>query len=202
VILSPAFDSRFYDRKVPSELVSEAAFAVDRFHDILHIFSERFHIFVGGEPVVHSYVFDRLLGEFAAAAVVFAKGCRDNAPEDYDEGNGELGVTYKMFRARVEAILEASHSDIFPYYSRCVDRSHKHFMWTGAKVDVLPASESCDAIVVNRVGERRDLPSHGIYSSPQDPTPTPPTLNSPAEKRHGRDEGEDDADDQRKRRRT
>jgi hypothetical protein len=203
VILSPAFDGRFYDSKVPSQLVAEAAFAVNCFHDILLIFSERFHIFVGGEPVVHLYVFNRMLGEFAAAAVVFAKACREKAPADYDEGHGEFGVTYKMFRARVEAILLASYSNIFPYYSRCVDRAHKHFLWTGAKVGIYLSSESCDALVVNRVGEHRDLPSHEIYTSPQDPTPpTLPTLNPPAVKRHDRDDGVDDADEQRKKRRT
>jgi len=200
VILSTAFDGRFYGRKGPPELVAEAVFAAERFHDILHIFSERFHILVGGVPVVYSYVFNRMLGEFAAAAVVFAKGCHDEAAEEYDEGNGEIGE----FRARVEHILQASYSDVFPYYSHCVDKAHKQFLWTGAKVEIFASSESSHSII-ERVGEKRDLPSHPIYSSLEDPTPpTPPTLTPgpPAVKRHDRDDGVDDADEKRKKHRT
>ena len=187
VILSPAFDRRFYDDKPPTKLVEEATFAIECFHSILHIFSERFFIVLEGEPIAHFYVFDRMLGEFAAAAVVFAKAYHEIQPEDYIDGNGEYGITYEMFRGHVEVILQASHPNILQYYSHCVDRVHKHFLWTGPKVDIFTRSKACDAIVLKPIGEHLDLPSHGIYASPQDPTP--PTVIPHAGKRHDRDDG-------------
>ena len=74
VILSPAFDARFYlTTKPPATLIDEVAYAVRRFHSLLHVFSIRFLVLLDGETVLHSYVVDRMLAEFAAAAVVFAK---------------------------------------------------------------------------------------------------------------------------------
>src|ERR1700678_2915321 len=72
IILSPAFDRRFYQNPSPA-LVKEAENAVSHFHSILHIFSQRFIILLDGEPVSHSYIVHQMLAEFAAAAVVFSQ---------------------------------------------------------------------------------------------------------------------------------
>lgn len=78
VILSPAFDSRFYlSIKPPTTLIDEIAYAVRHFHSLLHVFSLRFLIILDGEAVSHFYVVDRMLAEFAAAAVVFAKATQE-----------------------------------------------------------------------------------------------------------------------------
>jgi|ERR1700679_4213560 len=165
IMLSPAFDRRFYNGKPPSELVDEAACAKAHFLSILHIFNERYIILLGGDVVAHSYVVNRMLGEFAAAAVVFAKAIWEKRGKDYDDDE----ITASMFTEHVEDILQRSHSKIFPYYSHCLDRVHKHFQWTGPKVDILPRSEGSDVIVpIPTVGELRDLPSQQIYL---DPTP-------------------------------
>ena len=102
IILSLAFDGRFYMTKPPHDVAEEAAFATLHFHSLLQIFSQRFFILLEGEVVAPSYVFHRMLGEFAAAAVVFAKAIRESqeATDDgngedkaTDDGNGEDGVT-------------------------------------------------------------------------------------------------------------
>ena len=74
IIFSAAFNSRFYSTtKPPPTLVEELAYTEHQFHSLLHIFSQRFIVVLKGEPVAHSYVVDWMLGEFAAAVVVFAK---------------------------------------------------------------------------------------------------------------------------------
>ena len=224
MILSPVFDARFYDEKPPTYLIAEANFAVENFYIVLHLFSMRFFISVGGQPVTHSYVFDRMFGEFAAAAVVLAKTCHEKQSEDIDDGNGEHRVTYEMLRERIEAILHDFLPDVLPYYSRCVGGLHKHFVWTGPKVDIFPRMKPCDAIVLKPLGELQDLPSHTIYASPEDLTiPTtihfpatppatippatspattiPPAANPPPGKRHDREDSVGDAGQQRKKRR-
>ena len=100
-----------------------------------------------------------MLGEFAAAAVVFGKAIQQIC---------DNGITASMFTQHVEDILERSYPNIFQYYSHCLDRVHKHFLWTGPEVDIFPRSEGSDFIVaVQKVGVRLDLPSHPIYLDPK-----------------------------------
>ena len=75
VILSSAFDSRFYaSSKPPPVILDEIKCATSHFRALFHFFSSRFIILLEDELFAPSYVFDRMLGEFAAAAVVFSKG--------------------------------------------------------------------------------------------------------------------------------
>lgn len=158
VILSPAFDIRFYpDETAPATLQDEMVHAVNHFQSLLHIFSVHFIVLIGGDPVAHSYVFDRLLAEFAAASVVFAKGME--IPDD-----GDRSYFISEFRKMVEGILLKSHQDIFSYYSRCLDLPHKSFLWTGPKVEIIPRSDGVDSIIPSMtMGEVLDSPTHPIY---------------------------------------
>jgi hypothetical protein len=59
LILSSAFDVRFYRLSNAQESVlEEAASAVDHLHALLHFFSLRFIVQLGGDLVAHSYVVD------------------------------------------------------------------------------------------------------------------------------------------------
>lgn len=173
IILSPAFDRRFYQAKCPSKLVDEAASAKAHFLRILHTFNERYLIFLEGDVIAHSYVVNRMLGEFAAAAVVFAMDIQETQGEDSDDVIGESGITFSMFIQHIDDILELSYPKIFPYYSRCLDRNHKHFLWTGPKVNIFPRSEAFKGMVPPKVGARRDLPSQEIYLDPTPPNSIP-----------------------------
>lgn len=74
IILSAAFDPRIYEAtKPPHTLIEERAYAERHFHSLLQIFSQRFVVVLEGVPIAHSYIVDRMLGEFAAAVVVFSK---------------------------------------------------------------------------------------------------------------------------------
>jgi hypothetical protein len=165
VILSPAFDIRFYpDEATAPALQAEMVHAVRCFHSLIKLFSARFIVLLGGEPVAHSYVFDRLLAEFAAAAVAFCKAIDETR---------ERASFHIEFTAMVEDVLHKSHSDVFPYYARCLDRGHKDFLWTGPKVEVLPRLDGVvSAIHASSMGEVLDSPTHSIYV--QDLEPKPP----------------------------
>jgi hypothetical protein len=160
-ILSPAFDSRFYG-KTPPSLLEEVANAVRHFHSLLHVFSQRFFVLLEGELISHSYIVNRMLGEFAAAAVVFAKGAHEFLGKD---GDGiEHGVSTSAFVELVEGILQESRPKVFPYYSRCLDRGHKHFIWTGPELQIFPRSEDFNSIIpLVAACELLDHPRHQIY---------------------------------------
>lgn len=176
VILSPAFDGRFYD-KPPPTLLKESANAASHFRSLLDIFSQRFIVLLDGEPVDHSYIVHRMLAEFAAAAVVFSK-----AIHLARDGEGNNGITFFRFTREVEGILEASYPTVFPYYSSCFNNGHKDFIWTGPAVDILHRTNSLNSLISpTSNGELLDLPSHKIY-----PTPLATTTTSLAGKRQDR----------------
>ena len=172
VILSTAYDDRSYHGRTPSNhLLEEAAFAVRHFHSLLHTFSRRFIVVLEGDAVSVLYVVDRMLGEFAAASMVLARGI--------DEGQGDDGVddaedriTSLALAEQIESILQKSHREVFPYYSRCLDRGHKDFLWTGPNIKILPRSDPpSSAIPLMTGGENVDLPSHQIYTEDVDVNP-------------------------------
>ena len=166
VILSPAFDDRFYDaQKPPIALQEEISHAVCHFHSLLHIFSLRFIVLLEEEPVAHSYIVNRMLGEFAAAAVILA--------QDVDENDGDVegreGIASSAFVGLVETIIRRSYPNVFHYYSLCLDRRHKHFLWTGPEVQILPRSEELDLVIPTMTnGEMQDFPMHQIYEVDSD----------------------------------
>lgn len=188
-ILSPAFDSRFYkSTKPPTSSIDEMAHAVDHFHSLLHVFTRRFHVIVDGEALSTNYVVDRMLAEFAAAATVFSKAHQANE-ELWDE------ITFSTFSKNVQGILRDSHPDVFPYYSRCVDQSHKHFVWTGPHLEIVPRSEGVASLIpLATRGELLDLPSHSIYLVDLDPIAND-VMPQPTEARQvakRRERGDDD----------
>jgi len=184
-MLSPAFDARFYGGKPPPQVVDEASCAKAHFFNILHTFNERFFILLGGDVICHSYVVDRMLGEFAAAAVGFAKAIHNTQGDQHEDDE----ITASIFTEHVEDILASSHLKIFPYYSRCLDCIHKDFLWTGPKVEIFPRSQASNFIVPSsKVGVRVDLPSHKIYLDPTPSTSIPPDAT------HDPGDGMDDDD--------
>jgi hypothetical protein len=166
VVLSTAYDDRFYNgRKPPPRLLKEAAFAIWHFNSLLLRFSQRFIIVLEGQAVSISYVVDRMLGEFAAASVVLAKGIYGSDGDDEVED----GIPRSALAGQIESILQKSHPEVFPYYSRCVDRGHKDFLWTGPVVQILPRSVAvASTITLMTEGEVLDLPSHSIYTEDLD----------------------------------
>lgn len=97
LLLSPAFDNRFYvTTNQPVDVAREVAHAVQHFYHLFHVFSSRFVIVMEGEVVTLSYVVDRMLAEFAAAAVNFSRAIEETyheEGEDEDEDEERSGST-------------------------------------------------------------------------------------------------------------
>lgn len=161
ITLSPAFDSRFYQStEPPPAIFQEVSYALSRFQLLLNDFSNQFTILLGGEAVASSYVLNRMLAEFAAAAVVFAQEIHEYRYQ------GEDDVLFKL-RGEVEWILQGSHSEVFSYYSHCLKEGHRDFLWTGPEVQILPRSADLDENFMSAApGELLDLPGHYIYHRP------------------------------------
>ena len=109
-----------------------------------------------------------MLAEFAAAAANLSKGI----DEAKDEDEAEDEITTSAFIWKMESILKESHSNMFTYYSsRLLDR-HKHFTWTGPKVEIHPRSPDILSIIpLATLGERLDFPGCQIYVENLDPEP-------------------------------
>jgi hypothetical protein len=172
IILSPAFDTRFYHGlEPPTPHLKETANAVCRFHSLLHIFSQRFIIVLEGEVMSHTYVVDRMLGEFAAASVGLAMAIEELHGIE-EEVEDDDRISSSTFREHIEDILMEHHPDVIEYYSRCLDRGHKDFLWKGPNVQILPRSDDFVSIItLTATGELLDLPSHQIYTEDLDPIP-------------------------------
>ena len=163
VILSPAFDARFYFKPPPS-LVNEVGYAIRHFHSLILFFSLQFVIFLGGESVAVSYVVHRVLAEFAAAAVVFARGVQAPLGEGNGVGGIKDGISFPMFLASIESILQDYCPDILPFFSSRTESCHKHFLWTGPNLQILPRSQDAISFIqLTTKGELLDFPGCPIY---------------------------------------
>lgn len=186
VILSPAFDRRFYSKPPPS-LVAEVACAVRSFEALMHVFSLRFVILLKGTPVAPAYVVNRILAEFAAAAVVLARG----VDRPLGEGNeaGGVKITFAQFVSHIEAILEDSIPDVMAFFrNRAV--CQKHFLWTGPDLQIVPRRKDViDLIECTGTGELLDWPGCPIYQQEIDDTSSTPM--PPNHKRNLSEEGMD-----------
>jgi len=197
-ILSPAFDRRFY-LKPPVALVNEVAYAIRSFRSLMHVFSLRFLIFFAGTAVAATYVVDRILVDFAAAAVVFARGVE--AP-NFGQGNdrGSVRITFPHFLQTIKGILEEYNPDLLPFFSRRVDADHKNFLWTGPELEIVPRTEDVIAIIHHTgEGELLDFPACPIY-----PVELAESSSAPATSVGKRDrpvDGMDVVDEQPKKRR-
>lgn len=186
VILSPAFDPRFYTKRCPVALSQEVGYAVRHFHSLLHIFSLRFIILLEGVPVAHSYIVDRMLAEFAAAAVVFSKAIHEGCGSDEIEN----GVTFSMFAGSIEGILREARPHLLSYYLRCLDSGHKYFVWRGPRFIIFPRSEQILSVIpLATTGELLDIPGCSIYGIDSDLEAPPNAIVAPIGKRQ--DPGED-----------
>lgn len=183
VILSPAFDNRFYlTKNSPTNILAEVAHAIKHFYHLIYTFSRRFIITLGGEVVALSYVVDRMLAEFAAASVNFSTAIDESRKEDNGEDDDEdkEGITTSMFAGSIEGILKASHPQIIPYYSDCLVRLHKHFTWTGPELQIVSRSRDVSSVLpLLTIGERLELPSHHIYTINSQSEPPLSSNNQP-----------------------
>jgi hypothetical protein len=175
VVLSPAFDRRFYS-KPPAALVNEQAYAMRRFYSLIHVFSIRYVTCLAGTAVAASYVVNRILAEFAAAAVVF--GRRVDRP--LGEGNdvSSVKITFPRFLQKIEGILEDFSPDVMAFFHKRVECHHHNFLWSGSTIQILPRTEDVTSILhVTGPRELLDLAAYPIYRQPQpDPLsqPVPP----------------------------
>jgi hypothetical protein len=156
-------------------------YSIQKFQSLLHVFSSRFIIFLGGEAVSASYIQHRMLAEFAAAAVVFAKSAA--SPFGKGDNEGEGGISFPRFQGMVEGVLLDSYPDILPFFSSRTDSGHNRFLWSGPNIEIIPRSRDVISILqLTRRGELLDVPGCTIYHTAVDDTSSAP--RPPAGKRH------------------
>ena len=174
ITVSPVLDRRFYDMSRSSAaLVSEVEHALCHFHSLLHHFSERFMIVVEGETIAYSYIVDRMVAEFAATVAVLARSLSGS-----NDGEVADGIRSSTIVVRLRGIVQGSYPTVYPYFVECLERGHKHFLWTGPQIQIIQRSEASASIApLMTVGELLDLPGHTIY---QGPAPTNLTAAIPA----------------------
>jgi len=162
VILSPAFDRRFYFN--PSQhLVDEVAYAIRQFQSLLHVFSVRYVTVLEGEAVAASYILERILAEFAAASVVLGQSGDD--PFGGADRHGEVGISFAKFSSKIGRILEDFCPDVIPFFAGRAKGGHQDFFWTGPRIDIFPRSDDIMSILqVTRTGELLDFPKRPIYA--------------------------------------
>ena len=141
-ILSPALDPRFYHGlKLLATLLAEIDCAIAHFHALLLNFSWNYIVILEVEPVVYTYVVNRMLAEFAAATIVFSKAVEEADPED-----AKCGMASSIVAGHIEDILQSSYPTVLQDYS--LERGHYYFIWTGPNLQTLPQLKAGAAIIV------------------------------------------------------
>lgn len=182
--------------------MKEVNHAVGCFYSLLHIFSLRYVILLQGEPVQHTYIVDRLLAEFAAAAVNFAKSIAYSNSEAIDNDRVATGLSSSVFEDGIETILRASHPQLFSYYASCLDSGKKEFLKPGLKIRIVPRSEAILSILpMTTMGEVLELPSGKIYETFPVPTPASSALSNQQDGLGGSGSTEDEEPPTKKRKR-
>ena len=129
---------------------------------------------------MQSCVVDQLLGESAAAAVTFAMAISNSMDDN------ENPAVYSSFTEKIHTILQSFYPSIFPYFLECVDCHHKHFLWTGPDLQIIPHLDSIMPLLT--MGKLLDLPGHPIYAgttTTEMPSPIPMAIcHPPTEKCH------------------
>jgi hypothetical protein len=185
IILSRAFNPRFYSTQTPQALDDEIASAEAHFVSLMHYFSEHYITVLDSLMIDPWYIIKRLLAEFAAAAIIFSQGIDGFQSEDMDmdvdalENEGEE-ISPSKLKAKVDEIFAQSYPEVMRYYLQCVATGHKHFTWTGPPITILPRSEACDSILGLLIpeGEKLDHPTCPIFLLETTlPPPSPATSN-------------------------
>lgn len=194
ITLSRAFNPRFYNvGQPPQPLDDEIASAESHFMSLIHYFSAHFITVLDGVVIDPWYIVKRMLAEFAAAVVVFIQAFDQSERGDMDmdvdglEKEGEEEDMLAPFKVKLAIydIIGQSYPEVMHYYQHCVGNHHKHFVWTGPPVTILPRSEGIASIlgVLISDGEHLDLPTCLIYmpdTTPLTTAPATPTTSAPS----------------------
>ena len=124
-----------------------------------------------------TYIVDRMLAEFAAAAVVYARSIQGFLCEDYDEETNMdgTGIDINMLEDQIGKILQNFCPDVISYFQRRRDASYPYFQWSGPDPIIFPRSKDIVAIIqLTTPGELLDFPHCPIYSTSLSDIPSGP----------------------------
>jgi hypothetical protein len=197
IILSRALDPRFDDlTNPPRALDEEIASAESHFHSLLHFFEDHYFMILEDVVMHPSYVVKRLLAEFAAAILFFAKAIEgfqrgDSEMDDAEVGEDRDVIRYSKLKVQLRHLIRRSYSDLIPYYEHCVAIGHQDFGWSGPDVRILPKTKGWASTIPFLVsdGELLDHPTFSIYNPAAPPSSATvahtPLFSMPASKRRG-----------------
>ena len=134
-----------------------------------------------------------MLAEFATAAVVFSEAIAEfwggDMDMDVDGLKNEVTeadvIPLSKVKVKLDHIISQSYPEVMDYYLCCVVTSHKHFVWTGPPLTILPRSEGCNSILqlLSSEGEKLDHLMQPIFTKPDPtlpPSPPPPAASNPS----------------------
>ena len=84
-------------------------------------------------------------------------------------------IPLSKVKVKLDHIISQSYPEVMDYSLHCVATGHKHFVWTGPPLTILPRSEGCNSILqlLTSEGEKVDHPMRPIFTK-TDPTLSPP----------------------------
>jgi hypothetical protein len=169
----------------PQALEDEITSAESHFLLVIHYFSNHHIAILDLVTVDCWYIVKQMLAEFAAATVVLSEAIAEFRGGDMDvdidglenKGN-EVDVVLSQVKVKVDDIISQSYPEVMDYYLYCVVTGHKHFVWTGPPLTILPRSEACNSILqlLTSEGKKLDHPMQPIFTMPD---MTPPSPSSP-----------------------
>ena len=191
IILSHALNPLFYDlMATPQALDDEITSAESHFLSVIHYFSNHDTAVLYLVTVNCWYIIKQRLAEFATAAVVFSEAIAKFQEGDMDmdvDGLKNKGTEVDVIplskaKVKLDHIISQSYSEVVDYYLCCMATGHKHFVWTGPPLTILPMSEGCNSILqlLTSEGEKLDHPMWPIFTKPDPTLPPPPPPPLPA----------------------
>ena len=93
-----------------------------------------------------------------------------------NEGKEADVISLSKVKVKLDHIISQSYPESMDYYLHCVATGHKHFVWTGPPVTILPRSEGCNSILqlLTSEGEKLDHPIRPKFTKTDSTLPPPP----------------------------
>lgn len=135
----------------------EAGHARTRFRVIMKTFSTRYTTIIGNRIIHPSYIWNRILVQFAAAVVCYLKKKNTIVPKSE-------GVTIKKLSLAVESHLQSDYPHLVIPFRRELKLNPTALTWDGPAIEIIQRTEAFDKVMLaTGLEEGRELPERPLY---------------------------------------